>query len=227
MKVIILAAGMGTRLGLDMPKSLIDIGGKTILQHQLKNLNAITDINNITLVLGYKSELIRAEYPDLSYVLNPDFKTTNTSKSLHIGIENVDDDILFMNGDVVFDPKLLLPLIKNIPNNLVFVNNAEVGDEEIKYSLDLNGYIKEISKQVVNPLGEAVGINYIKKNDLEMFRRNLELCNDNDYFEMAIELSIDQGIKFKPQNIGNTFCHEIDFPEDLEIVKRYLNNHEA
>jgi len=104
------------------------------------------------------------------------------------------------------------------------VNKNNCGPEEIKYSLDDSGNIKNLSKEVNLSKGESLGINLIKKNNLDVFRRELEKVNDSDYFEKALEKLIsDNKLILKPVFVGNLFCKEIDFPEDLEEVKNYLN----
>jgi choline kinase len=91
-----------------------------------------------------------------------------------------------------------------------------VAEEEVKYTLSA-GYINELSKQVKNGLGEAVGINFISKNDMSSFIDQLENCDDNDYFERGIELAVQEnGLKIKAVDISRFRCMEVDFKEDLE-----------
>jgi len=75
--------------------------------------------------------------------------------------------------------------------------------------------------------GEALGINLIKAKDLGLFKQELEKVDKKDYFEKALEnLTLRDGLKLKPVNVGEFFCHEIDFPEDLEKVKKYVSKNE-
>lgn len=225
MKALILAAGMGSRLGKNIPKSLVSITETiSILDHQLENLLNITDLENISVIVGYKSDLIRSNYPGLNTINNENYSSTNTSKSLFLGLSRIgkNDDVIFLNGDVVFNPDILNLIMDNRINNLICVNNNKVGEEEIKYNLDNRGYINQISKVIKHPLGEAIGINYINRESIPILTHCLELCSDDDYFEKGIELAIGNGVKFLPLNIGNRFCVEIDFEEDLEKVVNYF-----
>jgi len=225
MKIIILAAGFGKRLGKNIPKALVElINGNTILDYQLKNIQKITELENVVIVTGYKQELIKERYLSITQVINEEYPTTNTAKSLLNGIRMINEDIIFMNGDVIFHPDILKIMISNNHTNKIAVNNFNVGDEEIKYDLDHDNNIKNLSKTVSDPLGEAVGINYIKKEFIDSFKNNLVKCDKQDYFEKAIEISISQGIIFKPMNIESLFCCEVDFKEDLEKVNNYINN---
>ena len=223
MKIIILAAGLGKRLGKNLPKSLVKLSnGKSILEHQLDNIGKIMSTGNVLVITGYKNNIIKSSFPHINQVNNTRFDKTNTSKSLLIGLSKLNEDIIFMNGDIVFDPDILKLILENRSNNLICVNRLKVGDEEVKYSLDKDNYINEISKSVTVPSGEAVGINFIKKEYLDNFRQSLVICSDHDYFEKAIENSIKRGVKFAPLDIKNRFCIEIDFKEDLQTADKYL-----
>ncbi|GAJ10625.1 unnamed protein product, partial [marine sediment metagenome] len=175
------------------------------------------------IVVGYKHYLIRERFPRLTYVYNREYAQTSTAKSLLIALNKIKGaDVLWMNGDVFFDEDVL-KLLVDCKNSCCLVDNKECGEEEIKYSLDKQGYIKGLSKQVKEAKGEALGINSIKKEDLELFKKELENVNNNDYFEKAFEnLTLNNKIKLMPVNIGRLFCHEIDFPEDLKKVKKYI-----
>lgn len=192
------------------------------MQQQVENLSAYFDINDIMVVVGFKKDLVMEEYPDLAFIYNPEFDRTNTSKSLLRGLYKCSDEgVLWLNGDVVFDASILQRLSEYIEKeqSFVAVNNSMVGEEEVKYSLNNNGYIAEISKQVKNAPGEAVGINFISAGDLASFVRRLEECDDNDYFERGLELAIEKdNIHVTPVDISDFRCIEVDFKEDLDAA---------
>lgn len=224
MKAIILAAGIGSRLGNSNPKPLTILeNNETILSRQVTYLSDYLGEDNIIVVVGYKKELIMESFPNLLYVYNNYFDTTNTSKSLLKALKkNENEDILWLNGDVVFDKKLLDNIIK-CPQSCMAVNTQSVGEEEIKYNVDKHGFLKYVSKSVAPALGEAVGINKIIKSDLSIYKNNLIQCKDQDYFEKAIELSIKDGLKIIPLDISNFLCMEIDFKTDLKKINKLIN----
>jgi choline kinase len=160
------------------------------------------------------------KHPDVFYKYNPIFYLTNTSKSLLKAIEDLDDDVIWMNGDVVFQGETLNAMLdpKYQSINLIAVNNQKCGEEEVKYRKNQTGEIIEISKTVNNPEGESVGINIIRRDDLRIFYKNLGYCNCNDYFEKGIEKCIDDGMNFYPVDISQTQCIEVDFKEDWDLV---------
>lgn len=220
MKIVILAAGIGSRLGNPFPKPLTPLkDGESIMAKQLKNITKYFDINDVTTVVGFKKDLIMERFPEVNYVYNPFFDRTNTSKSLLQALKkHRGKSVLWLNGDVVFDEKLLSVLKADIQqnNSFISVNTSSVADEEVKYTLN-DGYVQELSKEVKNGLGEAVGINFIASKDLDIFITQLEKCGDNDYFEKGLEMAIaENDLKVKAIDISKYNCIEVDFKEDLQ-----------
>ena len=221
MEIIILAAGMGSRLGNPFPKPLTTLNtGRSIMLSQLDNLASAFPGNHVTVVVGFKKEMIMEAFPDLIFIYNNEFDTTNTSKSLLRALSKVRHaGALWLNGDVVFDISVLekiKPLIES-ETSFVCVNRSRVGEEEVKYVVDDKGLIRELSKKVRNALGEAVGINYITRKDVKILVQRLEECAPNDYFERGIELAIEKdGLKIVPADISEFNCVEVDFKQDLE-----------
>ena len=223
MKAIILAAGIGSRLGNSNPKPLTKLkNSESILGRQVTFLSEYFGENNIIVIVGYKKDLIMESFPNLIYVYNNFYDTTNTSKSLLAGLHKIEnEDVMWLNGDVVFE-KELLPKIIQYSQSCMAVNTNSVGEEEIKYNVFDDGNIKDVSKTTFPSLGEAVGINKVMTADLPLFKANLEKCTDQDYFEKALELSIQDGMKIMPININKYLCMEIDFLDDLEQINKQL-----
>lgn len=227
-QVVILAAGMGSRLGRELPKPLTELGdGRTIMQQQHDNIAAAfgTDVT-ITTVVGYKLEHIIDAFPDVDYVYNEQYDQTNTSKSLLRAMKATGKSgVLWMNGDVVFDPQVLVRVAGRVhaDQSFVSVNTSAVSDEEVKYTVDADGFVRELSKQVTGGLGEAVGINYISSADKAAFTRHLQRCGDQDYFERGLELAIEHdALKLEPVDISDLYAVEIDFAEDLERANLHV-----
>ncbi len=223
MKAVILAAGMGTRLGTLIPKPLTAIEDeKVILDFQVEALEEIIGLHNIFVVVGYKKELIMEKRPRLMFIYNDSYVQTNTSKSLLMALMKVvDEDVLWMNGDVMFDKELVHRLI-DAKESCCLVDTKKCGKEEIKYTRYEDGYIEKISKQIENANGEALGVNMVVREDLQAFKEALGGASDNAYFEAAMEkLTLKRELLLKPVDKGDYFCVEVDFPEDLDEVLKY------
>lgn len=221
-QVVILAAGMGTRLARPLPKPLTELrDGRSIMQQQMDNLqHAFSGAQRVMIVVGFKLEAIIERFPEATFVYNELYDQTNTSKSLLKALKaSGDGGVLWLNGDVVFDPEVLNRVKPQIDESqsFVVVNTSKVSDEEVKYKLDESGYISELSKQVVGGLGEAVGINFVAAQDKAKLIQRLAEVGDQDYFERGIELAIEHdGLKFKSVDISDLYAVEVDFAEDLE-----------
>ncbi|MDE2386380.1 MAG: phosphocholine cytidylyltransferase family protein [Actinomycetales bacterium] len=221
-QVVILAAGMGTRLARPLPKPLTELrDGRSIMQQQIDNLkSAFGETFRVLIVVGYKLEAIIERFPAATFVYNEYYDQTNTSKSLLKALRAAPDGgVLWLNGDVVFDPQVLnrvTPLIE-ADQSFVVVNTSKVSDEEVKYTLDFSGHIEQLSKTVSGGLGEAVGINFVAGRDKAALIARLDQVGEQDYFERGIELAIELDyLQFKAVDISDLYAVEIDFAEDLE-----------
>lgn len=173
MKAVILCAGIGGRLRPlteDLPKCLVDVGGKTILESCLANLEAAR-IGEVVLVTGYKSELVERlalarcrTRP--TFVYNGDYARTNTAVSLNLALKRVDSDFVLVNGDVLFDRGILDDLLRHPSRNCLAVDpDIALDGEEVKV-IARDGRVEKIGKDAdpALSLGEAIGLNKIGRD---------------------------------------------------------------
>lgn len=219
--IVILAAGVGSRLGRPHPKPLTPLAnGETILGRALRLLTARFSRHSIHLVVGFKKEMVMEEVPDVGFIYNQHYGDTNTSKSLLKALTILGPGgVLWLNGDVVFPEGVLDDILPHIAmdRSFVCVNTAAVGEEEVKYTLDAQGYVRQLSKTITEgALGEAVGINYISADDRPVLTRRLRECEDQDYFERGIELAIERdGLRIEALDISHRAVVEVDDNTDL------------
>ena len=227
-QVTILAAGMGTRLGRPFPKPLTLLDdGRTILAQQLENIyEAFGADTKVQIVVGFKLDLILEAAPDVAFVYNERYDQTNTNRSLLKALRTSSaGPVVWMNGDVVFEPAILKRMQANIDadETVIAVNTSAVSEEEVKYTVAADGMVNELSKTVVDGLGEAVGINLIAAKDKAKLIKWLIACDDLDYFERGIELAIEKdGLKVIPVDISDLFAVEVDFEADLERANKRI-----
>lgn len=220
--VVILAAGLGTRLGRPHPKTLTPLAdGRSILRQQLDHVRAtFGSAAHIIVVVGFKMDLImEAAAGDAAFVYNELYDQTNTSKSLLKALRLAPPGgLMWLNGDVVFVPGLLESLREQVEAEQTFVavNTDRVAEEEVKYTLDGDGFIKDLSKRVVGGLGEAVGINFVSEADRATLTKYMDRAPDDEYFEHGIETAIaETGMRVLPIDISSYGCVEVDFEPDL------------
>jgi choline kinase len=231
-QVVILAAGLGTRLGKPHPKPLTPLrSGESIMRRAVDSLREAYDDVHVTAVVGFKLDLVIEAMPDIAFVYNEVYDSTNTSKSLLKALRlSQPGGVLWLNGDVVFDPRVLPVLREHIEagRSFVCVNTDSVAEEEVKYTLDDDGFIKELSKRVVGGLGEAVGINYVADADKATLIRRLTEVDDQEYFEGGLELAIaEDGLRVEALDISEFHIVEVDFDEDLTRANAFVEGRGA
>ncbi len=225
MKAVILAAGVGSRLGSPVPKPLTRLtNGVSIMEQQIASLTRHLSTDDVLVVVGHKKELIMEEFPELTYAYNPRFDATNTSKSLLLALSRLrGHDVVWLNGDVVFEPEVLDRLIASTTSAMA-VKYGTVGEEEVKVRTDSQGWITAVSKTVIDGEGEAIGINLVKSADGAGLLDQLKACAEQDYFERAIESAIKRGARFQAVDVSELRCTEVDFVEDLERANREIRS---
>lgn len=235
-QVIILAAGQGKRLRPltdNTPKCLIKVGEFPILHRQLKNLEE-NDLKDIILVVGFMAEAVKeyatGHFPRLNFnfVYNPNFETTNTLYSLALASEQVNaaGTVLLLNGDVVFEPEIIKYLLKDDDGkSFIAVQLKKCREEEVKISLKRDGSVALLNKKtpLEKAIGEAIGINKFRFSFWRVLTKNLSLLKNDfslEYFEYAVEETIEDGEKIFPFDVGELKAVEIDFAEDLKEAEK-------
>ena len=121
---IILAAGFGSRLSPltdNKPKSLIEFGGKTLLERNVELLKN-QEIDDITIITGYKKEKIKLV--DVNYVENRNFENNSTLASLFFAEEKIQSSTIITYSDIIFEEKILKELMA-MKNNITAVIDAK------------------------------------------------------------------------------------------------------
>jgi len=236
MKALILNSGIGKRLSpftQKNPKCFAKLNGKNILEHEIENIMNY-DIKDIIITTGPFEEKIKEfmknKFPKLNvnYVKNPKFESTNAIYSMWLVNDFIDDDILYMHGDMVFDKELLGRLLNLDNKSCVLVNNKiEPPDKDFKGNID-EGFVKKIGVDIsgdntyfLPPIYKFI------KSDFMIWMKEIERFvkegNVNVYGEDAFN-NISERFKLFPVYYGDEFCMEIDNFDDLEIAQKYFTH---
>ena len=238
MKSVILAAGVSRRLyplTYDMPKCLMKVGDKAILNRQLKTLQSL-NIAEVVIVVGYYRELIidyvKSRFPDLNvkFVINHHYFETNTAYSLKLCNEFINNEpFILMNADVLYPKEVLTRVIDSNHNTVLAVDIKPCGREEVKVIEGEGNRIVAIGKELIedNSLGEFIGVAKFSKNISSKFMNSLDRLissgGNSDYFEAAIHpLMSEHDIYY--EDISDLPCIEIDFVEDLEKAQELVKS---
>ncbi|NJE49410.1 phosphocholine cytidylyltransferase family protein [Thermococcus sp. 9N3] len=231
MEAIILAAGVGSRLGnltKTKPKPLLDLGGITILEYQINQLVNIAEIelSRIFVVGGYKVEtLMHLEKMGVNLIFNPKYREYNNIYSFYLAKEYLEEDFILLNGDTVFHPKILEKIIKARRGTHFIIDNVkQLGEEEMKVLIENNRiqkFGKDIDPKSAN--GEYIGIAKFDINDARIiFNKMRELIKSGKtgiWYELAINYVLDKIIA-KPIYTDGLPWIEVDTPNEYEMAKK-------
>ena len=239
MKAVILAAGRGKRLypyTKYIPKCLLDIGGETILEHQINHIRDC-GIDEVVIVVGFgfdKVENFLRNYDGLGMriktLYNPFYRTTNSLISLWIARGEMDQDIVVMNGDDVFEFDVLDQVLRNREEKICLPvkKRPSYEDEDMKVVIERDGIV-DIGKTLPrNASAESVGVRVFRDTGVKLLKRSIEeeMRKDgaeNKWYISAIHRLINKGYKVKSMNIGDMFWMDVDYPSDLFKARFYSN----
>jgi choline kinase len=227
-QAIILAAGQGRRLWphtRDLPKCLLDIGGKTILEYQVETLR-IRGIEQIAVVTGYFGHKVREVLgATVRYFDNALFATTSSMYSLWLAREVAGDGFLVMNSDVLFHQGILKSLLDSPhPDALAVDFTARLAEEEMKVRVK-DGRVRALSKQLYDADGENVGmIKFSSRGARVLFAKIAELL-DQDLRNVMVPYAVNAIASEYPLaavSVGSFPWIEIDFPEDYQRAREVV-----
>jgi len=248
MKAIILAAGLGSRLnefGKKTPKCMITIFGKTLLERQIEIFHNC-GISEITVVTGHNSNSIN--YPDVDYIKNPNYSTTNMNESLFCAREKFDDSILISYSDIIYEQKIIEKILKSdhdfslgvrldwrkyyenrTQHPLSEAENVVIDDDRIinlKKNISSCSYNQDIGEFLGIIKMTKKGIRQLLKKYLELKNKNLGKFHTSESLEQAyltdmLQEMIDCGTILNPV-ILNDLWFEIDTTEDLRKAEKLL-----
>ena len=233
MIAVILAAGMGQRLmplTRDKPKTLLEINNTTIIERIVINcLN--NQIKEYLVVVGHNKEKVAKECDRLaqkyditfSVVENQDYNKTNTGVSTYLAVQKLKNkDFLIINGDNVFDEKIIENLLKSKSTAMIIDNYKQLNKESFKISIE-GSTIKDMGKQIdiESSSGEFIGISKVASADVELFGQILSKLTQEDpqqYYDIAyVKLSRKSKVDFVYTN-GLKWT-EIDDIDDFNYAK--------
>lgn len=182
MKVLLLAAGRGTRISRYLagnPKCTVDIGGQKLIQYtiELFHKKGITDI---AMVLGYRAEVIQEtlkDYEGIRYFYNPFFDVTNSIASAWFAKDFLSqyDDTLIMNADVYLEETLLDRILECHKSPVMFADGTRKEEADYKYKYE-NGLLVKYGKELTGSdiTGEYIGIGRFSKDFMPEFMEKLD-----------------------------------------------------
>lgn len=233
MDVIILAAGRGRRIQnlLDKrPKCMLQVGDRLLIDYLIDSLLTLK-IEKITLCIGFGSKYLKRHLQEnfqtvnFKFVYNPVYRFTNNSLTLWLARKKGSHDFLIINGDNLLDGKLIRE-VANYPGTVIpIVKKASYDPEDMKVSVNSQGYIKQISKNITSDIfGEAIGIRKIARDDEKIFWKSLrqlifKQLRPKAFYTEAFQICIQRGVKIPNLDVSEYYCDEIDDETDLRRIR--------
>ena len=229
---------------------MLKLSNQTLIERQIKIFHSC-NINDITIVTGYRSELI--DISNVNYVKNENYETTNMNESFFCALEPSNSPVLVTYGDIVFEQKIIQQMLEirdgirlavNLNWRKYYQNRTTHPLSEAENVLVENGRILQIRKNISESLqnqqiGEFLGImmlssdhvkillerySYLKKNHVGTFHNSSSLSNA--YITDMLQEIIDSGINVNPVFTEGRWL-EIDTPEDLKNAEKSINKFQS
>tara|TARA_Y100000741_G_scaffold365047_1_gene358660 strand:+ start:3518 stop:4267 length:750 start_codon:yes stop_codon:yes gene_type:complete len=246
MKAIFIAAGEGSRMGSltqNIPKPLIDVNGRSILERQLTILQK-NSISDIIIITGPNSE--KFNFDNVKYVKDKNFNKHDQLGSLMCAKSSINDDVIIIFADIIFEESILLQILESKFDITLAIdenwkesyqnrndNSFDDADKVLIENEEAKQIFKKMKKNDENfVIGEFIGLMKLSKNGaIELVKQyekiqssHLGSFHDAESLESAklidiLQDLIEKQIKIHTVSILGKWC-EIDTPEDLSIAKK-------
>lgn len=234
MKALILNSGLGSRMGVltsEHPKCMTEISStETILSRQLK-LIADAGIKEVVMTTGSFDEVLinycrNLNIPvHITFVKNPVYMDTNYIYSIYCAREYLDDDIVLMHGDLVFEFSVLEDLLSFEHSCMKVSSTAALPDKDFKAVVH-NRRVEKVGIEFFTDAMEAQALYKINREDWKIWLNEIiSFCESNNrkcYAENAFN-EVSDRCAIYAYDVKNRLCSEIDTAEDLKMVSEKLN----
>ena len=229
MKAVMLAAGVGRRLGstIDYPKCLLEFGGKSLLERHVEILLR-ANVRELVLGVGFQADRVKSHVKRIAgdmtvrTVVNPAYEEGSVV-SLWSLRDYLDSDLLLMDADVLYDDRIMQRLTTMRHANAFLMDRDFVpGDEPVKLCVR-DGAFVEFRKKVETPFdfcGESVGFfrfsEKISRKLADTANRYVQSGRRNEPYEEVIrDVLLAEPQSFAHEDVTGLPWIEIDFPEDV------------
>jgi choline kinase len=233
-KAVILAAGLGERLGRltsDKPKALVHVDNRELILRVLDFLDHPA-VTSKAIVVGYLAErfksFLKENNVDATVLYNPHFKQ-GSIRTIETALPFLDDEFLLMNVDHVY-PKRMLPVILNNRKGITAVCDFDrtLGADDMKIKLNENRSLTGIKKTLTDYDGGYIGMTYCDRDNLNSYKQAVvktrETFGDSAPVEWALGHMVNQGRQVNICDASGLGWLEVDTSEDLDNANKKLTN---
>ena len=233
MKALILNSGLGSRMGVltsEHPKCMTEISTReTILSRQLNQI-ADAGIEEVVITTGYYDSVLMNYCHSLDlplhfvFVKNPVYDQTNYIYSIYCAREFLDDDIILMHGDLVFENEVFDRVVSSDVSCMTVSSTLPLPEKDFKAVIK-DGMVQKVGVNFFNDAMEAQALYKLLRDDWNIWLNKIvEFCESDRrkvYAENALN-ELDGAANIHALDVESLLCSEIDNPEDLAIVTSKL-----
>lgn len=233
MKALILNSGLGSRMGVltsEHPKCMTEISShETILSRQLRQI-ADAGIEEVVITTGYYDGVLVNYCNSLdlplhyTFVKNPIYDQTNYIYSIYCAREYLDDDIILMHGDLVFEHEVFDKVLASPVSCMTVSSTLPLPEKDFK-AVVRDGMVMKVGIEFFNEAMEAQALYKLLKDDWKVWLDKIvEFCENDKrkvYAENALN-ELEGAANIHALDVENLLCSEIDNPEDLAVVTAKL-----
>ena len=238
MKALILNSGLGSRMGVltsEHPKCMTEISPQeTILSRQLRMI-ADSGINDVVITTGYYDTVLTDYCNSLdlplqfTFVKNPIYDQTNYIYSIYCAREYLDDDILLMHGDLVYENEVMDRVISSASSCMTVSSTLPLPEKDFKAQV-ADGKVLKVGVNIFDDAMEAQALYKLLRKDWKVWLdKIIEFCeagNTKVYAENALN-ELNGAANITVLDVQDLLCAEIDNPEDLAMVSSKLKEIES
>lgn len=249
MQAIILAAGMGRRLG-DLTKGhtkcMVEVNGVTLIDRVIKQLSRL-NLSRLVLVVGYKGKELKGYIGNrydgvikIEYVENPIYDKTNNIYSLALAKDLLcEDDTLLLESDLIFEDSMLDILISHPDPNLALVARYESWMDGTMVRIDQDRNIVNFVPKAafryedVDVYYKTVNIykfskEFSQKEYVPFLDAYSKVMGNNEYYEQVLRvITMVHNSTLKALPVEGRKWYEIDDIQDLDIASAIFSEHET
>ena len=233
MKAIILNSGMGTRLKElteNNPKSLVKISNEDSIFSRAINILSKFDIDEFIITTGYLSQVLvdycNENFPKIkfNFIYNPEYDKTNYIKSIDL-IDNIDDDVILLHGDLVFDDLVAKKIFESSESCVVVDSTIPIPKDDFKAKI-INNHIDYIGVDYFEE--DAISCQPFYKlinDDWKLWKKEIRKFCENKQTDVYAENALNEltmELKITPLDVRGLLCMEIDNKEDLNHILEVL-----
>ena len=219
----------------ERPKCMTEIStGETILSRQLRQI-ADAGIEEVVITTGYYDGVLvqyclSLELPiHFTFVKNPIYDKTNYIYSIYCAREHLDDDIILMHGDLVFENEVFDRVMASEVSCMTVSSTLPLPEKDFKAQV-VDGKVMKVGVDIFNEAMEAQALYKLFKEDWKVWLGKIEEFCENDNRKVYAENALNElngAANITALDVENLLCSEVDNPEDLAVVTTKLKEIES